>query len=508
MYKDVELINIDNYVLDHKLAEYLSEKQIRKFETLVLAEEAGRVVLGMVDPKQLLWIDELSRILKRPLRIVRISREDFEKRCADLYQQSNNALNNSLMTYADKLVKELSNYDRNQMVQGDEPAVIQLLGAIFEYAIQNRASDIHIEPAENLLRIRLRVDGLLNEQVLPLEGKKTVVAALTQRLKLMAHLNISEKRLPQDGRFNLEIKGVRFGVRLSTLPVQYGESIVMRILRKGTQALSLESSGMSGKTLQDFRSLIHAPNGIILATGPTGSGKTTTLYGALSEINDVSKNIITIEDPIEYELNRANQVQVNTNIGLTFAEALRSVLRQDPDVILIGEIRDHETAEIALRSALTGHTVFSTLHTNDAAGVAERLIDMGLEPYLVAAALRGALAQRLVRTVCPHCVQEYLPLEKERIFFEGKLGEQFHKHSYVRGAGCKYCQGTGYLGMKGVYELLILDDELRFALKRGGAEFNEVLNSRKNRSTLFNSAFELAAQHLISLDEVLKLVGA
>ncbi len=506
MYNNSKIVNLDDYPIEQKWVACLSEKQARKFEALVLSEEQNKLVLGMVNPDNLLWIDELSRILKRPLRLVKIDKNDFLERCAQIYIQ-NDALNDSLIAYADKLALELNN-PRSNTIQENEPAVIQLLGVIFESALQSGASDIHIEPTETLLRIRLRVDGNLQEQVIPLNGKNGIVAALTQRLKLMAHLNISEKRLPQDGRFDLEIKEVKFAVRLSTLPIQWGESIVMRILRKNNRALNLDCSGMSEQMLKDFRSLIRSPNGIILVTGPTGSGKTTTLYGALSEISDVTKNIITIEDPIEYELERANQVQINSKIGLTFAEALRSVLRQDPDIILIGEIRDQETAEIALRSALTGHTVFSTLHTNDAAGVAERLIDMGLEPYLVAAALRGALAQRLVRTVCSECIEEYVPSDRERIFFEGVLGEEFYKHHYVKGKGCRHCRNTGYKGMKGVYEMLVLDDELRNALKNGGSEFNEALNDRPERSSLFKSAFELATKQIIPLDEVLKIVGA
>ncbi len=294
-----------------------------------------------------------------------------------------------------------------------EAPVVKLLQTLFEDAVQARSSDIHIEPDETVVRIRQRVDGVLQEQVMK---EKRVNSALVLRLKLMAGLNISEKRIPQDGRFNIRVKGRSIDVRVSTMPVQYGESVVMRLLDQSQGMLNLDVTGMPETLLENFRRMIKKPHGMILVTGPTGSGKTTTLYGALTELNRPEVKIITAEDPVEYRLPRITQVQVNPKIGLEFANVLRAALRQDPDVILVGEMRDHETAEIGLRAAMTGHLVLSTLHTNDSISSAMRLIDMGAEPFLVASSLLGVVAQRLVRKVCENCREAYEPTSQEQVW--------------------------------------------------------------------------------------------
>ncbi|HAS15298.1 MAG TPA: MSHA biogenesis protein MshE, partial [Idiomarina abyssalis] len=332
----------------------------------------------------------------------------------------------------------------------DEATVAKLLQSIFEDAVQVRASDIHIEPDDRKLRIRQRVDGVLQENVL---DETNIANALVLRLKLMAGLDISERRLPQDGRFNMKVRKHSIDVRVSTMPVQYGESCVLRLLDQSAGLLSLEQTGMPDSILKRVRNLIKRPHGMLLVTGPTGSGKTTTLYGALSELNTEGKKVITVEDPVEYRLPRISQVQVNSKIGLDFSRVLRTTLRQDPDIIMVGEMRDHETVEIGLRGSITGHLVLSTLHTNDAITSAMRLIDMGAPPYLVAAALRGILAQRLVRRVCDKCTEDYQPDEPESQWLE-HLKEGSSQYSFKRGAGCQSCNHTGYRGRIGVFELL------------------------------------------------------
>src|SRR5690606_15273818 len=340
---------------------------------------------------------------------------------------------------------------------------VKLLQKIFEEAIAAKASDIHIEPDEKVLRIRNRIDGVLIEQVM---NEKRIASALVVRLKLMAGLDISEKRLPQDGRFNLRVKHHNIDVRMSTMPVQFGESVVMRLLDHTDGVLALEKVGMPKDLMARFRRAITRPHGLVLVTGPTGSGKTTTLYGALSELNSPEKKIITVEDPVEYRLPRINQVQLHEKIGLTFASVLRATLRQDPDILLVGEIRDAESAEIALRAAMTGHLVLSTLHTNDAITSALRLIDIGVDGYLVATALKAIVAQRLVRKICTTCSHSHTPDTNEmQLLHTLGNGEDFSNATFKRGAGCPHCHNTGYRGRIGVFEMLELNLPMAEALR-------------------------------------------
>lgn len=338
----------------------------------------------------------------------------------------------------------------------DSP-VIRLVNLMFSQAIRDNASDIHIEPYQGSLKIRQRLDGILYDMLNP---PKHVQAALVSRVKIMAKLNIAEKRLPQDGRIELKVANREIDVRVSTLPTAFGERVVLRLLKKSTVMLSLADLGMPEDRLIPFAKAIRVPNGIVLVTGPTGSGKTTTLYAALSAINTTDINIITIEDPIEYRINGIGQVQVNPKIDLTFASGLRSIVRQDPDVILVGEIRDTETAEIAIQSALTGHLVFSTLHTNDSAGAITRLRDMGIEPFLIASSVNAILAQRLIRIICPHCKEEYKPTSE----MLGRIGlgvEDCRGRKIYRGRGCNKCLNTGYKGRCGIFELLLMTQEMK-----------------------------------------------
>jgi len=344
-------------------------------------------------------------------------------------------------------------------------SIIRFVNQILIEAIQLRATDVHIEPFENELRIRYRIDGVLKEVSIPPDVRR-FQAAIISRIKILSHLDIAEKRLPQDGRIKIKIDNVEVDVRVSVIPMLYGEAIVLRLLSRSSVLLGLEDLGMGPEDFRTFSRLLDLPYGIILVTGPTGSGKTTTLYAALSQINDIERKIITIEDPVEYHLRGINQIQVSTKAGLTFASGLRSILRHDPDVILVGEIRDRETAEIAVQASLTGHLVFSTLHTNDAPGALTRLVDMGIEPYLVASTLEGVIAQRLVRMICPNCAEEYTPANPERLRVE--LGAVMPDR-LLRGRGCPGCSGMGYLGRKGIFEQMVVTQELRHAITEGAS---------------------------------------
>jgi MSHA biogenesis protein MshE len=500
-------VELAHYDIDKDIAHLLPEKYARHFQAILLAEEDGQYIIGMVDPLDIFATDEIYTILKKPLKLAIVGEKELLYTLDQLYRRTD-----EITDFAGKLASELqqlpgarSNEDSAEQA---DPAVLNLLNSVFEDAIQVGASDVHIEPAENILRIRLRVDGLLQEQIIPLANNHEIPFALAQRLKLMAGLNIAEKRLPQDGRFEITVRNLKIDIRLSTMPSQHGEVIVMRLLNKSNKILDLNTTGMPQAMLERFRKLIRTPYGMILVTGPTGSGKTTTLYGALSEINEVTKNIVTIEDPVEYQLERANQIQVNSQIGLTFARILRSILRQDPNIILVGEIRDQETASIALRAALTGHLVFATLHTNDAASTATRLVDIGIESYLVASTVRAILAQRLVRRICTYCSAPHKPTKQEISFATELFGDAIKQAEFHSGAGCTHCNFTGFKGRIGVFELLELDSEMREALRTKNTN-NFVQTVAKNRTSpsLLNNAFELACQGIIALSEVMYIAG-
>ncbi|HXK36043.1 MAG TPA: GspE/PulE family protein, partial [Candidatus Paceibacterota bacterium] len=345
--------------------------------------------------------------------------------------------------------------DLTQAAEG--ASIVRFVNQILTEAIELRATDVHIEPFEESLRVRYRIDGVLQEASIASEVKQ-FQAAIVSRLKILSKLDIAEKRVPQDGRIKIVIAGREIDVRVSVIPMLYGEAVVLRLLDRSSVLLGMDKLGMSERDMGVMRMILERPHGIILVTGPTGSGKTTTLYAALSQINDIQRKIITIEDPIEYQLHGINQIQVSRKAGLTFANGLRSILRHDPDVVLIGEIRDSETAEIAIQASLTGHLVFSTLHTNDAPSALTRLVDMKIEPYLVASSLEAVIAQRLVRTICPECKEqlstsEVMPLRR-------RFGDQLPGSLY-KGRGCQRCQGTGYRGRIGIFELMLITDEVR-----------------------------------------------
>ncbi len=384
----------------------------------------------------------------------------------------------------------------------DEAPIIRFVNGLLARACRERASDIHLEPYEVEMIIRYRIDGVLYEILRPPQKAR---AAIISRIKIMAGLNIAEKRLPQDGRFRVRIAGRDVDVRVSSLPTAFGERLVLRLLEKSSSHIELAQIGLDEQLRQQIDQLIRQPHGIFLVTGPTGSGKTTTLYAALSRLNDQTKNIITVEDPIEYQLNGVGQIQVNPKIDLTFAAGLRSILRQDPDIIMVGEIRDGETAEIAVQSALTGHMVFSTLHTNDAAGALTRLLDMKIEPFLVSSAVTGILAQRLVRKLCPDCRSSYKPSTDLIRHFSGLLSDQ-PDLQFFRSTGCDSCQQIGYRGRTGIYELLLLTDEIR-ELLMAGADAASIRQAAQKSGmlSLREDGLKKAKTGETSLEEVLRV---
>ncbi len=498
---DIPYVDLRQFKFNERLVLRLPEAMARRFRAILLVEESDGLLVGMSDPLDLYALDELSRLLRQPLKPAVVRESELLDNLDRFYRRTNEIA--ELAGQLDERLEE-SDFDFSGLsLDNSDAPVVRLLQMLFEDAVQMKASDIHIEPDEKVLRLRQRIDGVLNEQLI----KETRIAsALVMRLKIMAGLDISEKRLPQDGRFNIRVKNHNLDVRVSTMPVQFGESVVLRLLDQSAGVFNLERTGLPADMLARLRTLLQRPHGIVLVTGPTGSGKTTTLYAGLSELNSPEKKIITVEDPVEYRLPRISQVQVNPKIELTFARVLRAALRQDPDIVLVGEIRDRETAEIALRAALTGHLVLSTLHTNDALTSPLRLIDMGAEPFLVANALNAVLAQRLVRRVCEHCRVEHLPEERERYWLEGIGGQSLVGRRFVHGSGCHQCHNTGYLGRIGVYELLEIDAPLAAALRRHDAQgFIDAARAQPHYRPLAAGALDFALAGLTSVEEVLKV---
>lgn len=500
---DIPFVELKHFRFDPELVQTLPENLARRYRVMILREDADGILLGMSDPTDIFGLDELQKVIPQPIKpaVVRESElldildiaYSHADEIADLAGQLSEEIAEDAVDFAD-IVTETT--------ESDAP-VVKLLQKIFEEALNTKASDIHIEPDENVLRIRQRIDGVLVEQVM---NEKRIAGALVVRLKLMSNLDISEKRLPQDGRFNLRLKRHNIDVRVSTMPVQYGESVVMRILDQTEGIRELTSVGMPDAYINRFRHIITRPHGLVLVTGPTGSGKTTTLYGALNELNTPQKKIITVEDPVEYRLPRISQVQVHDKIGLDFGAVLRATLRQDPDILLIGEIRDAESAEIALRAAMTGHMVLSTLHTNDAVTSALRLVDMGVDPYLVASSLRAIVAQRLVRKICDSCSESHELDEAEMRLFKSVKPNFSGETNFRKGVGCPHCFNTGYRGRIGVFELLELNGPMADALRENNVrKFNEAAHEHPNYHPLSASALDFAIEGITTIEEVLRV---
>ena len=421
----------------------------------------GAVLVAVANPHELSPLDDLRLLFAgAEIRLELANQRTILGAINEVYDRgpdSTDALAEDAAEDLDHLADEISHEPQDLLESADDAPIIKLVNSLLQHAVKDRASDVHLEPFENEVRVRFRIDDVLYEPMKPLP--RTIQASIVSRIKIMGGLNIAEKRLPQDGRIRLKIAGRDYDVRLSTVPIEHGERVVMRLLPRTQEMLNLERIGFNEKQLGTIERLISRPNGIVLVTGPTGSGKTTTLYGALSRINSTDKNIITIEDPVEIQLAGVSQIEVKPSIGLSFASGLRSVLRQDPNVILIGEIRDLETAEIAIQASLTGHLVFSTLHTNDAASAITRLVDMGVEPFLVASSLVAVLAQRLVRVLCKDCREAY-DLSPEELNELG-LREPERRVPGFKPSGCSACNYTGYHGRLGIFELMLVDDAIR-----------------------------------------------
>ncbi|MDP1773645.1 MAG: GspE/PulE family protein [Methylobacter sp.] len=500
----IPFLDISQYPRKPEVVKLLPESAARRFRVLLLENNEFDVLLAMADPTDLMGLDELSRVLKKTINPAVVRESDLLMAIDQSYRRTEEI--NDLAEQLRSDMSEDDNIDLNSMLTSAEAAdapVVKLLKSVFEDAVQVRVSDIHIEPQENKLYIRFRIDGILHQQT---EANLTIATALVLRLKLMSGLDISEKRLPQDGRFQIKVRQQSVDVRISTMPTIYGESVVMRLLIQNAEGFSLEKLGMPPEMLVRFRKLLHRPDGMILVTGPTGSGKTTTLYAALSELNSSANEIITVEDPVEYRLPGINQVQVNEKIDLDFARVLRSALRQDPDIILVGEIRDHETAQIGLRAAMTGHLVLSTLHTNDAVSSPIRLIDMGVPRFMVAMSLLAVIAQRLVRVVCESCTQPSTPEPFEQTWLKLELGDTLDQHSFVRGRGCTHCNGTGYQGRIGVYELLVMNTELTDAVNHHDTNvFIRLGRQQIAGKTLRSSAVAMAVAKRTTVSEAMRI---
>ncbi|MBA3581934.1 MAG: type II secretion system ATPase GspE [Gammaproteobacteria bacterium] len=445
---------------------------------------------------------ELNRFIGEPL-IFEAAANNFDQLLAQRYDRGKEGAQASLDDMGDEMdlaqIAETLSEPEDLLESQDDAPIIRLLNALLSQAIKENASDIHIETFETRLLVRMRIDGVLREI---LEPPRSLAPLIISRVKIMAKLDIAEKRLPQDGRISLKVGGRAVDVRVSTLPSGYGERVVMRLLDKQAGRLNLIDLGMAAETLERIQQIIHKPHGIFLVTGPTGSGKTTTLYSALTQLNDLTRNILTVEDPIEYYLDGIGQTQVNTKVDLTFARGLRAILRQDPDVVMVGEIRDLETAEISVQASLTGHMVFSTLHTNTAVGAVTRLRDMGVEPFLLSSTLIGVLAQRLVRTLCVHCKQAHTPTEAERIL----LGiNSDHALTIFSAQGCQHCSNSGYSGRMGIHELVLIDNTLQHMIHEGAGEHKLEKHARTRTPSIRQDGIAKVMAGLTSIEEVLRV---
>ena len=501
---NIPFINLKFYNFKAEIVRLLPETQARRFRAIVMEYKDQGVLVGMADPTDLFAYDEIARIVKCDVNLAVVNEALLLATIDRMYRRTE-----EISGLAQELEAEMEDdkaIDFGSLGQNltlEEAPVVKLLQSVFEDAAQIRASDIHIEPQEMRVQIRFRIDGVLHLQA---EADPKIASALALRLKLMSGLDISEKRLPQDGRFNVKLKKQSIDVRISTMPTQYGESVVMRLLSQSSGIPTLDKLGFPPEMLQRFRTLFTQPQGMVLVTGPTGSGKTTTLYSVLSELNSMESKVITVEDPVEYRLPGINQVQVNEKIDLSFSRVLRACLRQDPDIMLIGEMRDQETAQIAMRAAITGHMVLSTLHTNDAVSTPIRLMDMGVPAYMVAMSVRAVLAQRLMRTVCESCASPYTPLESELLWLSAEIGEAAKSRPFVHGRGCTNCNGTGYQGRVGIYEMMEMTAPLVEAATHSDPNhFAKVARGSMGGWSLRRHAVLLAANRKTTIAEAMRV---
>ena len=495
---DIPSVDLSNYLIDPEVIKSIPERMARQHKMIPLFLVRDTLTVAMVDPLNFIALNEAKIISGCNIQPLKAEVSEIMRFIDQYYSVSNSV---------EEIVKDLENIDK-QSLQGqiniqkiaEEPPVTKLVSLIIARALKDNASDIHIEPEKGASRVRFRIDGILHTV---LSFDSITQMPIVRRIKVLSKLDITEARKPQDGHFVVRIEEREVDIRVSSFPFGLGEKVVMRILDRSTAFLSLDKLGFSSEALEKFEPLVHKPYGIILVTGPTGSGKTSTLYAALNKLNSQEKNIVTLEDPREYIIEGLNQGQVNPEIGLTFANGLRAILRQDPDIIMIGEMRDLETAEIAIRAALTGHLVLSTLHTNDAAGAITRLIDMGIEPFLISASVIGILAQRLVRVICRHCKEQYEP--NDEVYTKMGLSRD-NKIFLSRGKGCPLCHQTGYKGRIGIFELIVIDATLRelIAKNRPIGEIVEIAN-KSGMKTLCQDGYDKVMKGITTLEEVLRV---
>lgn len=507
----LNFFDLDDFEPDPELLDTIDSSTAQQYFIFPLEDNGTHVRFAVSDPPDIRFRDDLEAILQRSLEFALVDPEPLEELITQHYGASMDDIDEVLrelgedqMEYVDDpgdSEEEIAQLEE----QAEEAPVIKLVNRIILDAVQQGTSDIHIEPLENRLRIRYRIDGVCHESH---EPPKRLQGAIISRLKIMSGMDIAERRIPQDGRIKMKIMGKELDFRVNSLPGIHGESVVLRILDKESVQLGLEQIGFLPDLKAQFDQLIHRPNGIILVTGPTGSGKTTTLYSALQEINTPDRKLITIENPVEYQLEGINQMQVNEDIGLDFSLGLRSILRQSPDVILVGEIRDVETAEIAIRAALTGHLVFSTLHTNDAPSAVNRLVDLGVNPYLISSSVQAIMAQRLVRRICDHCIEEYEP-EPEYIERVGFPQEDVEETTFYRGAGCEECDQTGYSGRTAIFEMMVSNETLKRMILEGASTNNLREQAVENgMRTLRKDGFVKVKTGQTSLMEVARVTQA
>ncbi len=497
----VESVDITNLTIPPEILSSVPVRFIHRYNILPIGKEGNTIRVATADPLNFHALDDLRLLLKCDIEPVLAPSADIRE-CVKRYYGIGADTVDSLL--AGETGEEEEDSDEGNIEEVEDASIIRFVNQIMSEAVTDRATDIHFEPFEDELRIRYRIDGILYEASVP-PSIRHYQSAVISRIKIMADMNIAEKRLPQDGRINIRTGNMEYDLRVSTVPSAHGESIVVRILNRDSSLFDLEQLGFINESLTKFDELIKKPHGIILVTGPTGSGKTTTLYAALDKLNSTDVKILTIEEPIEYQMRGIVQVQVHSKIGLTFANILRSFLRQDPDIMLVGETRDFETAEIAIQAALTGHLVFTTLHTNDAPGAITRLVDMGVEPYLVSSSVVGVVAQRLMRCICENCKEEYEP-EHDILVGLGIDGPEYHDIKYYRGRGCEECKFLGYKGRTAIYEIMMMDEEVRdLTVQRVSTSVLKQAALNNGMKTLRMAALEKVRKGVTTLDDLMRV---
>ena len=509
MQLGIEYIDLTKVNIPTEMAQVLPKNIAKQYSVVPVRVVKDELYLAMADPMNFYAIEEVRKAVRRKIVPVVATSNAVEHAIQILYGNEGAAKAIEEMKREAATSENISVPDSafvsNQLGEdGNSAPAIRLVNSIIERAITERASDIHMEPREKEFKIRMRIDGLMRDI---LTVPKDLQNAVISRIKIMSSLDIAERRVPQDGRFNVRIKGRAFDLRVSTLPTVYGEKIVCRLLDKSGTRVSKEAIGLTGADLEKYEKMVKCRNGVILIVGPTGSGKSTTMYTIIDELNTDTVNLVTLEDPVEYNIDGVNQVQINEKTGMTFASGIRAILRQDPDIIAVGEIRDGETAEIAMRSAITGHVVLSTIHTNDAVGTIERLKDIGVEPYLISSALKGIISQRLVRRICPNCREAYTPTEEEA----EELGIQWEKSlQFFRGKGCPNCFNSGYKGRIAVFEMLVINRFVRQMIA-DGKNREEIEEALKDESTGFvslrSNALRLVREGITTSGEVMRVTA-